>query len=215
MTSGWTENVRLTRSYHGIEFYHPPLRAPAAAGALALFGVAGFIPGCFAAMAVAPLSESGAAGMLGIWLMSIFILPFVAFGVLFVAMAVYLVANSLTVSVTASEIRSLRRVFGIALRERRVARDDITALDAVAALRNRWPGVDTVYYSLVARTRSGAGLTMKEAYRTGRLAQFRNRNITVAESLRGEALMEQVKAEIIQAGRLEHLAAQEAAGRAG
>jgi hypothetical protein len=195
--------VRLTRSLQGIELYFPPLRDPAAALMLALFGISCFIPGFFAAMAVAPLAESGPAGMLSIVLMSIFILPFIAFGLLFVTLAVYQVANSLTVRVTEAEIRSQRRVFGMALRERRVTRADIAALDAVAVLRHRKPREDVSYYSLVVKTRSGAGLTV--ARRTGRLARFRNRKVTVAESLRGEALMGQVKTEIVKAGRLEHL----------
>lgn len=195
--------VRLTRSLQGIELYFPPLRDPAAALMLALFGISCFIPGFFAAMAVAPLAESGPAGMLSIVLMSIFILPFIAFGLLFVTLAVYQVANSLTVRVTEAEIRSQRRVFGMALRERRVTRADIAALDAVAVLRHRKPREDVSYYSLVVKTRSGAGLTV--APRTGRPARFRNRKVTVAESLRGEALMGQVKTEIVKAGRLEHL----------
>jgi hypothetical protein len=197
--------VRLTRSLQGIELYFPPLRDPAAALMLALFGISCFIPGLFAAVAVAPLAESGPAGMLSIMLMSIFILPFIAFGLLFVMLAVYQVANSLTVRVTEAEIRSQRRVFGMALRERRVTHADIAALNAVAVLRHRKPRENVSYYSLVVRTGSGAGLTMPEAHRTGRLAQFRNRKVTVAESLRGEALMEQVKTEIVKAGRLEHL----------
>jgi hypothetical protein len=197
--------VRLTRFPQGIELYFPPLRTPGAALALALFGVACFIPGFFAAIAVTPLAESGPAGVLAIWLMSIFILPFIAFGVLFLALAVYQVANSLAVRVTEAEIRSLRRVFGIALRERRIANADIAALDAVTILRHRRPREEASYYSLVVRASGLGGLTMREARRAGRLAQFRDRNITVAESLPGEELMEAVKAEIVKVGRLERL----------
>lgn len=198
--------VRLTRSHHGLELYFPPLRNPGAALMLALFGVSCFIPGFFATIAVAPLSEYGPGGMIAIWLMSIFILPFIAFGLSFVALAVYQVANSLTVIVTDAEIRSQRRIFGIALRERRMLTADITALDALTSMRYRWPREEISYYNLVAKTKSGAGLTLMEAYRTGRLAQLRSRKVTVAESLRGEALMEQMKAEIIGAARLERLA---------
>lgn len=201
--------VRLTRSLQGMELYFPPLRDPVAAAMLALFGISCFIPGFFAAVAVAPLAESGPAGMLSIVLMSIFILPFIAFGVLFVALAVYQVANSLTVRVTEAEIRSQRRVFGMMLRDQRVASANIAAIDAVAAVRYWWPREEIGYYNLVAKTKSGARLTMKEARRTGRLAQYRNRKVTVAEGLRGEALMEQMKAEIVHAGRLEHLAKRE------
>jgi len=197
--------VRLTRTARGIELHFPPLRTPAPALALALFGAAGFIPGLFAALAVAPLAASGAAGMMAVWLMSIFIVPFIAFGVLFIVLAVYLVGNSLTVAVTESEIRSQRRVFGILQRERCVRRTDVAALEAVAVLRYRWPRDDVPFYSLVVRTRSGAGLTLPEACRTGRLAQFRDRNVTVAESLRGDELMERIRTEIVRAARLEHV----------
>ena len=200
--------VRLTRTSQGIELYFPPLRTPGAASTLALFGLACFIPGFFAAVTVAPLADAGAAGMIALWLMAIFILPFIAFGVLFVALAVYLVANSLAVVVTASEIRSKRRLFGVALHERRVQCGDIAALDAVTQMRHRWPRDGMPFYSLVVRTKSGAGLTMREAYRTGRLTQFRNRNVTVAESLRGDELMGRVKREIARAARIEHLSAE-------
>jgi hypothetical protein len=198
--------VRLTRSHQGLELHFPPLRNPGAALMLALFGISCLIPGLFAGIAVAPLSEYGPGGMIAIWLMSIFILPFIAFGLLFVALALYQVANSLTVNVSVAEIRSQRRIFGVALRERRVLTADIAALDPLTALRYRWPREEISYYNLVAKTKSGAGLTLMEAHRTGRLALLRNRKITVAESLRGEALMEQIKAEIIRAARLERLA---------
>ena len=188
-----------------MELYFPPLRNPGAALMLGLFGVSCFIPGFFASIAVAPLAEYGPGGMIAIWLMSIFILPFIGFGLLFVALAVYQISNSLTVNVTATEIRSQRRIFGIACRERRIANADIAALDAVAALRYRKPREEVSYYNLVAGTKSGAGLTMKEAFRAGRLAAYRHRKITVAESLGGEALMEEVRAAIIDAGRLAHL----------
>jgi hypothetical protein len=183
------------------------MRTPGAAAALALFGAACLVPGFFAAIAVAPLAISGAPGLLAVWLMSIFILPFIAFGILFIVLALYLVGNSLTVAVTESEIRSQRRVLGIAQRARRVERADIAALDAVPVLRYRWPRDDVPFYSLVVRTKSGAGLTLRGAYLTGRLAQFHNRNVTVAESLRGDALMEQVRGEITRAARLPQLAA--------
>ncbi|HKA43408.1 MAG TPA: hypothetical protein VKF40_15620 [Burkholderiales bacterium] len=197
--------VRLTRLPEGIELYFPPLRTPGAALALALFGAACFIPGFFAAVAVAPLAETGASGVMAIWLMGPFIVPFIAFGVLFSALSVYLVANSLTVVITSLEIRSLRRVFGFALSERRILGADVAALDVVAVLRYRWLRNDTPFYNLVVRSRNGAGLTMSQAYRTRRLAQFRNRRVTVAESLRGEAMMEQVKREIVNAGCFERL----------
>ena len=197
--------VRLTRSSQGIQLYFPPLRNRVAALMLGLFGISCLIPGLFAALALAPLAASGPAGVLSIVLMSTFILPFITFGLVFVTLAVYQVANSLTVTVTVPEIRSLRRVFGMALRERRVASADIAAFDAISVLRHRRPREDASYYSLVVTIRCGEGLTTPEADWTRLLARFRGRKITVAESLCGEALMEQLRAEIVKAARLEHL----------
>lgn len=202
--------VRLTRTGQGIELYFPPLRAPGTALALALFGAACLVPGLLAAVAVVPASGSDSAGMIALWMMSIFILPFVAFGGVFLALAVYLLANSLSVQVTESGIVTARNVFGRPIGERRVPRTDIAALEAVASLRYRGLHREDPYYSLIVKTKSGTGLTMREAYRTGRLDRYRNRTVTVAEGLRGEALMERLKSEIIAAGRLTHLAAQQA-----
>lgn len=203
--------VRLTRSVRGIELYFPPLRTPGAALALALFGAASFAPALFAAAVVAPASGSDTAGLLAFWLMSIFILPFVVFGMAFIALAVYLLANSLSVQVTESGIVSARSVFGLPLGERRVARADIAVLEAATPLRYRELRAEAPYYSLVIKTKSGMGLTLREAYRTGRLDHYRNRIVTVAESLRGEALMERVRSEILKAGRLAHLASRASA----
>jgi len=179
--------VRLTRSPQGITLFFPALRNPGAALMLALFGLSCFVPGFFASIAMAPFTAHGPGGMIALWLMSIFILPFIGFGVLFVALAVYQVSNSLAVSVTAAEIRTRRHLFGLGIGERRVASGDVAALDAMTALRYRWPREATSHYKLVVRTKNG------------------RRTITVAESLRGEELMERVQAEIIRAGCLQHL----------
>lgn len=184
--------MHLTRTPQGIELYFPPFRTPGASLNLALFGVACLIPGLFAAVAVAPLAVSGPAGMVATWLMSIFVLPFVAFGVLFIGLAAYRLSNSLTVEITGGEIRSLRRILGFPVRERRVIQADVVALEAVAT-RYRWVWRAAPLYSIVARTRVGSGRTT------------RHRNVTVAETLGGEELMERVRTEIASAARLEHL----------
>ena len=188
------DGVYLTRYPQGLELYFRPFRTPGATLSLALFGVACLIPGLFAAIALAPLAVSGPSGMVAIWLMSIFVLPFVAFGVLFVGLAAYRLSNSLTVVVTAAEIRSLRRILGFPVREQRIPHADVTALDAVAR-RYRWVWNARPLYSIVARTRSS----------TGPRARPHGRNVTVAESLGGEELMERVRTEIASAARLEHL----------
>jgi len=195
--------VRLARLPDGIELYFPPLRAPRAALLLALFGVACLIPGVFAAVAVAPLSASGAAGMLAIWLMASFIVPFIVFGVLFLALAAYRLANSLTVIVTSTHVLTVRRLLGIAVRERHVAPADICALEAIPTRRYRWLRDRLALYDLVVRTRAGAGRSAQAALGTG---QSRQPEVTVAESLQGEELMETVRAEIATAARLDQAA---------
>jgi hypothetical protein len=192
------KGVRLTRLPDGIELYFPPLRSPGAALSLGFFGVACLIPGLFAAAAVAPLSGSGAAGMLAIWLMSIFILPFVAFGVLFLGVAGYRLVNSLTVVVTGSHVRTLRRILGVPVRKEGVGQTDIAALDAVASARDGWLGEDVPFYDLVVRTRTGAAAPGAAPRGDG--------SVKVAESLRGEDLMERVRAEIAAAARLRQAA---------
>jgi DNA-binding IclR family transcriptional regulator len=99
------DTAQLTRVPRGIELFFPPLRTPGAALGLALFGAACFIAGSFAAILVAPLAQTGPSGAMALWLMSIFIIPFMVFGVVFPLLAVYTIANSLTVIVTESQIR--------------------------------------------------------------------------------------------------------------
>jgi len=183
-----SNGVCLTRLSDGIELYFPPFRAAGAALSLGLFGLACLIPGLFAALAVAPLAVSDASGMIAIWLMSIFILPFIAFGVLFLALAGYRLTNSLKVIVTSSYIRTLRGFLGFPLWERRVIQGDISALDPVAAGRYRWLRDAVPLYDLVVRAKTSAG---------------RDWSITVAERLRGEDLMEQLRVEIAAAARLD------------
>ena len=192
--------VRLARLPDGIELYFPPLRAPGAALSLALFGVACLIPGVFAAVAVVPLSASGAAGMLAIWLMASFIVPFIVFGVLFLAVAAYRLANSLTVVVTSTHALTVRRVLGIAVRKRHVAHADICALEAIPTRRYRWLRDRLALYDLVVRTRTGGGHAVQAALCAG---QSRQQDITVAEGLQGEELMETIRAEIATAARLD------------
>ena len=187
----------LNRTPDGIELYFPPCRAPAAALSLALFGVASLIPGLFAAIAVAPLSAAGAAGELALWLMSVFILPFIVFGVLFLGIAGYGLANSLTVVVTPTHVRTVRRILGLPLRERHVAQAEISALEAVATRRYRWLRDEVPLYDLVVTTKR------VEVPIAAAGTRSRTASIKVAEALRGEELMEKVRTEIAAAARLD------------
>jgi hypothetical protein len=85
-------------------------------------------------------------------------------------------------------------VLGFPVRDRCLRRAEIAAFEVVAT-RNRWLWNARPLYSIVARTRTSADSN----------PQPRMRNVIVAERLRGEELMEQVRAEIAGAARLDHL----------
>jgi hypothetical protein len=198
--------VRLTRSEQGLELYFPPLRDPVASLTLALFGLSCLIPGLFAAMIVVPLTESGPAGLLSVVLMSVFILPFVVFGLVFIGLAVFQLVNSLTVRITESQICIERRVLGMMLRGRRVASASIVAIEPVAAARYWWSQSEKPRFSLVATTRE-CGLRLAPDTRgVNEPAPHRDRKITIAENLRGETLMDEVRSAIVKSARLERLA---------
>src|SRR5688572_29738285 len=87
--------VQITRTAEGVELYFPPFRMPEVALALAAFGViAAVIPGV-AVLALAPSAAANAASLLSATLIAGFVLPFLAFGVLFVALSFYMAANAL------------------------------------------------------------------------------------------------------------------------
>jgi hypothetical protein len=196
--------VRLTRASDGIELHFPPLRAPGDAARLALFGAACLAPAALAALASAPAAGSDTAGWVALWLIATFIAPLFVFGVVFMVFAIYGLANSLTVRVSASGIRCVRRLLGIPLREHRIDCDNVAGLATVTAPGVRGFGQQERSSNLVVLTKSGRGLTWLNACRNGRLNDYRHRSITVAENLRGAELIARIRKEIIDAGRLTH-----------
>lgn len=170
--------VRLSQRTDAIELYFPPLRAPAAALALGFFGVVCLALPLFAVSgALATIGSNPAHGLLIIALLGAFVVPFPVFGAVFVALAVYLLANSLTVTVSPSAIRTVRRVFGLKLSERELKRPEISALEAQSAAKYQGLFSAEPNFRLVARH-----------------ATLRKNNLVVAENLQGEAMMAQVQA---------------------
>jgi hypothetical protein len=56
-----------------------------------------------------------------------------------------------------------------------------------------------VVYRLVARSRAAAGLTsLREAYRAGRTADYRNRRVIAGDSLKGEEAAAAVRAVMLE-----------------
>jgi hypothetical protein len=170
--------VRLSQRGDAIELYFPPLRAPVAALALGFFGVVCVALPLLAVPGALPVTGGSAAhGLLVIALLGAFVVPFPVFGAVFVAIAVYLAANSLTVTVSPSAIRTVRRVFGLKFSERELKRPEIAALEAQAAARYQNVFNAEPNFRLVARH-----------------ATLLKNDLVVAESLRGEAMTAQVQA---------------------
>ena len=167
--------VHVTRTAEGIELYFPPGRMPEVALPLAVFGIVAAAIPALAIAAFVP-GPQDASSVLSAVLLSAFVLPFVAFGAIFVLLAVYMVANTLRVRVDDAGIETTRSVFGIVTRRRRVAHADIGSLEAQIASRFQSLFSAEPVYLLLARDMS------------------RRRRLVVAETLVGEALMKDVKA---------------------
>lgn len=126
--------MQVSQTPHGIELYFPPLRTGYGPLALAFFGALCIIMPLLALPVLIP-AGTDAGGLLGIALIGIFIVPFPAFGAVFLVLAVDALANSLTVNVSPARISTVRRVFGIALRRRGIACTDIAAIELRPAPR--------------------------------------------------------------------------------
>lgn len=172
--------MRVTRTPHGIALYFPPLRAGHGPLALALFGALCIILPMLALPALVP-PGGDAHGLLGIALIGTFIVPFPAFGAAFMALAAYALANSLGVEAGLEGISTVRRVFGIALCRRTIARSDIAAIDLREAPRYRNVLSAGTRFDLVVRS-----------------ADQRKREMVVAEDLESEAAAAQARALIAQ-----------------
>lgn len=169
--------VRVSQRPDGIELYFPPLRAPGIAAMLGLFGVACMVLPLLAVSSLLAAGGSAVHGLLAIALVSSFVAPFPVFGAVFVALAVYLLANSLTVTVSPSAIRTVRRVFGLKLGERELKRPEIASLEAQTAAKYQNLLGAEPNFRLVARH-----------------ATLRKNNLVVAENLQGEPMTARVQA---------------------
>lgn len=165
----------MQRTAGGIELYFPPWRIPHVALALAAFGV---IACALALVGTAVMLESAlanTAGVLGALMMVGFVAPLGVFGVIFLVLAVYMLANALLVRVEPAGIATSRRLFGLVVARRHVPREALAELEPEIASRHQsFFSVEPVY-QLVAR----------DATRKAR--------VVVAESLQGAALMNEVK----------------------
>ena len=169
------KTVRVTRTPGGIELFFPPLRMPEVALPLALFGVIATTLPAFTIAALLP-SLAGATGLVSGVLLAAFVLPIGIFGAAFVLLALYMLTNALRVRADSEVVETARFLFGIVVRRRRIARSNIASLEAEIASRYQSLFSSEPVYQLVARDAA------------------RSRRIVVAETLTGNAIMEQVKA---------------------
>jgi hypothetical protein len=168
-------SVQIHRSGEIVELYFPPLRSPEAALPLAAFGaIAAALPMVTIA-AVLPAIRADAGNLLGAVLIGGFVVPFVAFGALFVALAIYMLVNALHVRADASTIETARLIFGVIVKRQRIDRAQIAAIEPQIASRYQSLFGAAPSYHLIARTTD-------------------SKRVVVAETLRGEATMERVKA---------------------
>lgn len=168
--------MRVSRHAGVTQLYFPPLRTPEVAFALALFGLVCLAISSIAIVALSPAVGSDAYGMLVIALFGAFVGPFPVFGVVFVALAVYMVANSLTVDVSLSGISMTRRVFGVRVARRELATGEIADIEPQIAAKYQSLFGGEPYFRLIARHTSRR--------------QF---DTVVAESLKGEPAMSYVR----------------------
>jgi hypothetical protein len=170
--------VKLRRTDDGIELYFPPLRMAQVALPLAVFGLIACALAAVGGAAMASGAVATSAGFLSAVLMAGFVAPFALFGIVFVVLAVYMFFNSLHVHVDAEGIATRRRIFGVTVRRRRIARDAFGALE---------PEIVSRHQSIFSR---------EPVYQLVVHEKLPTRRAVVAETLHGEALMNQVKAAI-------------------
>jgi hypothetical protein len=165
-------NFRARRTADGIVLEFPVLRAPAAALGLGAFALlCGAMP-ALGLSALLPLETADASAMVSLALIGGLAAPFLLASVVFAALAVYLLANSLHVAIDTDGIRTERHVFGRLTRVRRIARKDIAAVEPRIGARYQNVFSAAPRYALVVRHR-----------------EDRAQDVVVAEDLVGQALM--------------------------
>jgi hypothetical protein len=169
--------VRVTQLSPGLEFYFPPLRNLGAAAGFGAFGALSIALPVAAAASLGLTDGPGAQGWLVIILVGGFALPILAFGVVFIALAAYLLANSLTVVARPDHIATVRRLFGLTLSRRTLSCTDIPAVEPLIPARFQNQFSAEPHYQLIARSRNPA-----------------QAGLVIAESLPGRAVMERMAA---------------------
>jgi hypothetical protein len=182
--------VRVSYTARGVRLHFPASRRWRLALRLGGIGMVLFLPSLYAAIAFAPASKSDAGAMLALALTAAVVYPVLAFGALFVLVALHAAASTLTVDVDANSISAARHCFGLPCSGRTLPVAQIAELKAEPAVAPRGLG-GRGYYRLVAVPgQSSAG--KKPAAR-----------LTVADGIPDETLLEALKALIARYARLD------------
>lgn len=165
----------MRRSADGIVLDFPVLRAPGVSLSLGVFALLCLLMPAAGLSALLPLQSANAMALVTLALVGGLAAPFALAGVVFLALAIYLAANSLHVDIDASGIRTERRVFGQLTRRRDIARDDVATIEPRIGARYQNVFSATPRYALVAHHRDE-----------------RARDIVIAEDLAGQPLMQEM-----------------------
>jgi hypothetical protein len=168
--------VRVTRDAAGIELYFPPLRLPAVALQLGAFGLVSTALAGLALAVLLPPSLEDTAALMAAVLLAIFLGPFAAFGLALFGIALYMGANALRVCIRSGWIETERTLLGAVVGRRRMRTADVASVEAWITARHQSVFSSEPVYQLVAVDR------------------VRRRRVVVAESLKGDAIMDAVKA---------------------
>jgi hypothetical protein len=170
----------IKRSAHGITLEFAPLRAPGTAlGLIAFSLLCGAMP-ALGLSALLPLEPANASALVSLALIGGFAAPFMLASVVFLLLAIYLMANSLRVEISADGVRTERRVFGRLTRQCEIARVDIEAIEPRIGARHQNMFSSTPRYALIAKHH-----------------QQRGKDVVIAEDLAGQPLMIDVRTLIL------------------
>jgi len=167
--------VRITQLPEALELYFPPLRNVGAAVGFGAFGIVSIALPVAAAAGVGITDAPGISSWLALILIASFALPILVFGFVFIGLACYLVANSLTVRAGPDRILTTRRLFGLVVSGRAVPCAEISALEAQRPRQFQSQFSPEARYRLIARHRDP-----------------KRGSVVVAESLPGVAATEQL-----------------------
>jgi hypothetical protein len=174
MVRGGTFRVR--RTLDGVELLFPVLRAPGVALTTGVFGlVSAFLPALSLA-ALLPLQSADGMAMVSLALLGGMAAPFLLASVVFTVLAIYMLSNSLTVTVTPAGVHAIRRVFGRAVQLREIAQDDVAQLESQISARYQNVFGAIPRYRLVAQHRDG-----------------RSNDVVIAEDLIGAEIRDEVQ----------------------